>query len=90
MRMDRKNLECLEFGKAYLIGTVPKDSWRLKRPEIDSTLCKSCGICIDYCIEGCMRMEDEDVVIDFRFCKGCGVCANECPTGAIKMVIEHE
>jgi 2-oxoacid:acceptor oxidoreductase delta subunit (pyruvate/2-ketoisovalerate family) len=87
--MSEKELEFLEFGKANLIGTAPKDSWRVERPEIDLTLCKKCAICIDYCIEGCIHMQDEIVTIDYRLCKGCGVCANECPTKAIKMVKEH-
>lgn len=87
--MNKKNIECLEFGKAKLIGTTSRDSWRVKKPEINPALCKNCGICIDYCIEGCMRMENERIIIDYRFCKGCGVCSNECPTGAIRMVDEH-
>ena len=86
--MNREALECLEFGKAKLIGTTPKDSWRVERPEIDPTLCRKCQLCVDYCIEGCMRMEEGKIVIDYRFCKGCGVCANECPSRAIKMVNE--
>jgi pyruvate ferredoxin oxidoreductase delta subunit len=87
--MTRKKLEFLEYAKANIIGTTPKDSWRVERPEVDSLVCKKCGICVDYCIEGCMRMDNEKIVIDYRLCKGCGVCANECPSEAIKMVKER-
>jgi len=79
-------MEYLEFGKAKLIGTSPRDSWRVKKPEINQDLCKKCGMCVDYCIEGCMQMGNEGVIINYRLCKGCGVCANECPTSAIRMI----
>ncbi|MEM3703516.1 MAG: 4Fe-4S binding protein [Candidatus Bathyarchaeia archaeon] len=87
--MSQKELEYIEFGKTNLIGTTPKNSWRVERPEIDLAKCRKCAICIDYCIEGCMSITDDVVTIDYRFCKGCGVCANECPAKAIKMVKEH-
>ena len=88
--MREEELECIEFGKATVIGTTPKGHWRVSRPVIDMSLCRKCWLCIDYCIEGCMSKEDEKINIDLRFCKGCGVCSNECPSDAIKMVKEYE
>ncbi|MFQ5710752.1 MAG: 4Fe-4S binding protein [Candidatus Geothermarchaeales archaeon] len=87
--MGMKALEYIEFGKARLIGTTPRDDWRVRKPVVDANLCRRCWLCLDYCIEGCMNRMDEAVVIDLRFCKGCGVCANECPADAIEMVEER-
>lgn len=86
--MDREDMECIEFGKAKLIGTAPKDSWRTEEPEVDHEKCTKCKVCMDVCPEGCARMEDEEIRVDYKFCKGCGICRTECPVGAIKMVEE--
>jgi len=54
-----------------------------KKPMIDATLCRKCGLCARYC-----RFEAIDPVtisLDESACEGCGVCARVCPTGAITL-----
>ena len=56
-------------------------SWRPFNP-IKSEKCIQCGICYNFCPEGCISQE---IVIDYDYCKGCGICAEECPVKAISM-----
>ena len=56
-------------------------SWRTFNP-IKSEKCIQCGICYNFCPEGCISQEIE---IDYDYCKGCGICAEECPVKAISM-----
>lgn len=62
-------------------------SWRTFRPVVDREACNACGLCAQYCPDGCIN---EELEIDLEFCKGCGICAQECPKQAIKMVREED
>ncbi|KQC03685.1 MAG: ferredoxin [Methanoculleus sp. SDB] len=62
-------------------------SWRTFRPVVDREACNACGLCAQYCPDGCIS---EELEIDLDFCKGCGICAQECPKQAIKMVREED
>jgi pyruvate ferredoxin oxidoreductase delta subunit len=62
-------------------------SWRTFRPVVDREACNACGLCAQYCPDGCIN---EELEIDLDFCKGCGICAQECPKQAIKMVREED
>ncbi len=76
----------LEPGNSrdYKTGT-----WRTFRPVKDDKKCVRCLLCLIYCPEGAIKVNDK-VEIDLDFCKGCGICANECPRGAIEMKEERE
>jgi len=69
-------------------ATRETGSWRTERPSLELERCNRCGLCVDYCPEGCVRGEGDSLSIDYSFCKGCGICAHECPQGAIVMVLE--
>lgn len=64
-------------------------SWRSLRPELTAEKCIKCGICEDFCPEGCIsgprKKERELPVTDYDYCKGCGICAKVCPKNAIEM-----
>ena len=57
----------------------------------DPDLCGGCGLCIDHCRFGAIRMElpaggwSEHAVIDPLACEGCGVCGLVCPEDAIRL-----
>jgi 2-oxoglutarate ferredoxin oxidoreductase subunit delta len=58
---------------------------RLK-PEIriNERWCKGCSICVEFCPEGVLRMEDErPVVANLEACSGCMLCEMICPDFAI-------
>jgi 2-oxoacid:acceptor oxidoreductase delta subunit (pyruvate/2-ketoisovalerate family) len=58
-------------------------SWRSAKPVVTDK-CIGCGICVDFCPEGCIVIEQKKSKIDYDYCKGCLICANVCPVKAIK------
>ena len=65
-------------GHAGRTGT-----WRIKRPVVDESLCRQCGVCIDLCPDGVIETKERGVFIDLDYCKGCGICVEECRFNAI-------
>ncbi len=58
---------------------------------IDS-LCKGCGLCVDFCSRGCITMPEGKLtprgteMADFTYpekCNACGVCGWMCPDFAV-------
>lgn len=71
--------------------------WRTYRPIINHDDCTRCEMCILYCPEPVITLDQNDkshkkgkVNIDYEYCKGCGICAHECPQNCIEMVKETE
>ena len=55
-------------------------------PRIDRDRCTGCGICIERCPPGALKMDNGDVpTADMDRCFGCAVCASGCPENAIEM-----
>lgn len=55
--------------------------------EINEDLCIGCGVCIESCAEGALRIVDGKAkVISDSFCDGLGACLTGCPTDALKIV----
>jgi heterodisulfide reductase subunit A len=52
----------------------------------DPGVCIGCGVCVNVCPQGAVRLLDGDrphAVVDQASCRGCGICAAECPSGAM-------
>ena len=47
--------------------------------------CDGCGICVEECPAGAIRIENGKAVINEALCKGCGACGALCPTEAINL-----
>jgi len=45
--------------------------------------CTACGLCVEACPDGAVRLADDGPVIDAERCVNCGACARACPTGAL-------
>ncbi len=45
--------------------------------------CTACGLCVEACPDGAVRLTDDGPVIDAERCVNCGACARACPTDAL-------
>ncbi len=55
-----------------------------KTVVIESTWCKKCGICVEYCPVKILELNDDTVYIkDSEKCILCGKCEQRCPDYAI-------
>ncbi len=82
--------ELTEAGTISEPGSSRKNktgSWRTFRPKVTDK-CIGCGMCVWYCPENCIRIEEKDgkkrAVIDYEHCKGCLLCKGQCPSKAIE------
>jgi glycyl-radical enzyme activating protein len=48
----------------------------------NSSLCTSCGLCVDRCPVGAHKVNGRHTV-DFSICSGCGECLKSCTSGAV-------
>lgn len=51
--------------------------------QVNDEMCVKCGICVEKCPYGVLRLENEKLVVVDALCKGCGTCVASCPTGAM-------
>jgi pyruvate ferredoxin oxidoreductase delta subunit/phenylglyoxylate dehydrogenase delta subunit len=88
-----RNTRALLGPVATEFATVHTGSWRTERPEVDSSRCTKCGVCVQYCPTGVMEVhkeEEQGLSIEWYNCKGCGICANVCPRQCIRMIPERD
>jgi ferredoxin len=54
--------------------------------RIDATRCDGCGICVESCAEGAIRMVDGKAqLVSDHYCDGLGDCLQTCSAGAITL-----
>jgi len=56
---------------------------------VDKDKCLACGICVEKCPFGAIRLSDPQVQIDPHVCMGCGVCSRICPQDALSLRRDH-
>lgn len=56
---------------------------------LDKDSCIACGVCVDRCQVGAIRVQDDETIIDRDKCVGCGLCASTCPNESITMAIRE-
>jgi ferredoxin len=56
------------------------------RVEVNTDLCKSCGVCVKRCQMEARVLTDGKATVILDRCIGCGNCVTTCPSGASKMV----
>ena len=54
--------------------------------RIDADKCNGCGVCVDSCAEGAIRLVDGKArLVSDQYCDGLGACLGPCPAGAITL-----
>jgi indolepyruvate ferredoxin oxidoreductase, beta subunit len=69
----------------------PQPAQGIPRLEITDAWCKSCDICVKFCPERCLRLNDERIaeLTDPAKCTGCRVCEWLCPDFAIRVYLDQ-
>ena len=55
---------------------------------VDSSRCTACGVCVDACSDGAIRIEDGVAMIDQSLCTECEICLELCPERALLSVTD--
>lgn len=55
----------------------------MAKAEVDLDRCSVCGLCVDSCPYGALKLEPDGAKVDEIVCRGCGICAMICPSAAI-------
>lgn len=53
------------------------------KARVNAEKCTGCGLCVEACPYGAIRLEDGVARVAEIMCEGCGTCALACPLGAI-------
>jgi uncharacterized Fe-S center protein len=53
-------------------------------PWVDAKKCTGCGVCVEYCPEQAITVENEKAAIEEEKCIGCGECLVVCTVHAVK------
>jgi pyruvate ferredoxin oxidoreductase delta subunit len=68
--------------------------WRNLKPVFVGAKCTGCGMCVQYCPEGCISLVEVSgkrtkvARVDYDYCKGCMLCAAVCPLKGIEKTNE--
>jgi uncharacterized protein (DUF362 family)/Pyruvate/2-oxoacid:ferredoxin oxidoreductase delta subunit len=57
----------------------------VRRPLIVADRCQRCGVCIEHCPAGAMKLVDGRVRIDYKICIRCYCCHELCPHDAVRV-----
>ena len=65
----------------------------MEKLKIREERCKSCGICIDFCPRGCLKLSDRFNAQGYHpvecikpdECNSCAICARMCPDVVIEV-----
>lgn len=53
-------------------------------PWIDDDMCNGCGVCVDECPTGAIKVEQEKAKIYMEECIRCALCHDVCPQDAVR------
>jgi len=78
---------CCVYLRAQIISGKKYATVKTRyRAVVDPERCNECGLCINRCNFGAMKMVNSKPVVDEEKCFGCGLCASKCPVNAISLI----
>ncbi|MEM2282401.1 MAG: 4Fe-4S binding protein [Candidatus Hadarchaeales archaeon] len=84
--MQMKGHESVEGMRGIALRHLPKTPFTSpKVPEMFSSRCNNCGLCIRFCLRGAMKPAGKVPKLEASRCDGCGLCISVCPTGALRL-----
>ena len=57
---------------------------------VDAKSCEGCGLCVEACPHGAIKLENGVAVVERNRCHDTGACLEACPQGALLSLIEPE
>jgi 2-oxoglutarate ferredoxin oxidoreductase subunit delta len=65
---------------------------KLKELLINTEWCKGCGICVEFCPQNVLELDDQDkaVIVRIEDCIACRLCELRCPDLAVKVIVEGQ
>jgi len=83
--MQMKGYQRVEDMRGLALRHLPKTPFTSSKiPEVFSSKCTSCGLCVRYCIYGAVKLVGKAPKVEINKCTGCGLCVSVCPTGALR------
>ena len=73
---------CCQFFQLYKRGIVAFHTLTSYIANVDETMCRGCGTCVEKCPIEAIELVDALSVTNTDKCIGCGVCAHHCPENA--------
>jgi ferredoxin len=78
---------CCDYLRAQIVLGKKYASVKSRyRAVVDPMLCNECGLCIERCNFGAMKMVNSKPGVEEEKCFGCGLCASQCPVNAINLI----
>lgn len=90
---DFSQLENMNLAKGKVSTINYNDTWKPWYPVLDYDLCIDCQKCMNFCLFGVYKLNDEGKVIveNPENCKDlCPACSRTCPTNAIVFPKHHD
>ena len=56
--------------------------------RVNQALCVGCGVCVDECPNGAIRLCGDVATLSPALCDDCGACVEVCPNGALSWTIK--
>jgi len=77
--------DSVEDIKGLALAHLPSKMSKIHAiPVIDHAACNLCGICVQTCAYGALRIQENELQLDRQQCYGCGLCTSICPRMAIE------
>lgn len=86
-----KPVVCSQCDNAYCKNSCPVDAFFIDEKTsavmVDDEKCTGCGICVEYCPEGLIRLDPlTERAVKCDLCNGLFECVDACPTKALELI----